>query len=56
VLRVRLLLLLLVHCGVVMMQLWQEALGLCFCSIKTDAFAAVRGAAYSIPHECCTSM
>jgi hypothetical protein len=38
------------------MHLWQVALGLCCCSFKTDAFAAVRRAAYSIQHEFCTSM
>jgi hypothetical protein len=37
--------LLLVLCKDGTMQLWQVALGLCCCSIKTDAFAAVSSAA-----------
>jgi hypothetical protein len=37
------LLLLLVLCKDGTMQLWQVALGLCCCSLKTDVFTAVRG-------------
>jgi hypothetical protein len=51
--------LLLVLCKDGTMQLWQVALGLCCCSLKTDAFTAVRGLHNErgcIPHECCTRM